>query len=123
MHSNTSLLEIDLLRRGAHTVAPPLNTLRSYGTWNYLVSLHRPTRRYAYEFWRVGLQSPLPCIYVPLAGEDADVVVDLQLVLTRFYDSTAYAGYIDYMQSSEPPLDGEDAVWADALLREKGLRV
>lgn len=122
LHSSTNLLEIDLLRRGAHTVAPPLDALRPYGTWNYLVSLHRPIRRYAYEFWRIGLQAPLPRIYVPLAGEDADIVVDLQLALTHFYDSTAYASYLDYTQPPEPPLEGEDAVWADTLLREKGIR-
>lgn len=29
---------------------------------------------------------------------------------------------IDYRQPAKPPLEGEVAVWADALLKEKGLR-
>jgi hypothetical protein len=29
---------------------------------------------------------------------------------------------VDYGQPSDPPLAGDDAVWADALLRKGGLR-
>ena len=39
--SKTHLLEIDLLRAGAHTVAAPLDYLVDRGSWDYLVCLHR----------------------------------------------------------------------------------
>lgn len=122
LQSNTNLLEIDLLRQGAHTVAPPSEGLQRYGGWNYLISLHRPAQRYNFEFWRVSLRTGLPTIRVPLATEDPDLLIDLQAAFSRMYDMGSYARRIDYAQSPGIPLEGEDSLWADALLREKGLR-
>jgi hypothetical protein len=51
-----------------------------------------------------------------------DVVLDMQAVFDRNYEEGAYAEQIDYTQEPVPPLTGEDAAWADALLRERGLR-
>jgi hypothetical protein len=59
---------------------------------------------------------------VPLAGEDPDVVLDLQAVFNRVYDECRYAQQINYGLAPTGPLTGLDAKWADALLREKGLR-
>src|SRR6478672_10599415 len=41
LESQTHLLEIDFLRQGEHTVAPPLDWLLEREHWDYLVSLHR----------------------------------------------------------------------------------
>lgn len=64
----------------------------------------------------------LPRVRVPLTGDDPDVVLDLQAVFDRCYDAAAYARSLDYRQPPVPPLRPADAEWADALLREKGLR-
>jgi hypothetical protein len=39
--SQTHLIEIDLLRRGEHTVLAPREILGQRGRWDYLVCLHR----------------------------------------------------------------------------------
>ena len=68
------------------------------------------------------MRQRLPRIAVPLDAGVPDVVLDLQAVLDRCYDEGAYARKIDYSQPPIPPLRPEDATWAEALLREKGLR-
>jgi hypothetical protein len=120
--SPTNLLEIDLLRKGRHTVAVPLGSLPTDVPWHYLVSLHRSAQRGRYQVWRVTLQQRLPRILVPLADGDPDIRVDLEAVFTRAYDEGAYDRDIDYAREPDPPLAPADAAWADSLLRERGLR-
>jgi hypothetical protein len=48
------------------------------------------------------------------------VVLDLQTIFDRCYDESAYARLLNYRHEPWPPLQGEDAVWAQALLRERG---
>jgi hypothetical protein len=144
--SPTHLIEIDLLRYGEHTVAPPREKLLDLGTWDYLVSLRdsreseiyevwpvtlrRPVfavtrcagRAETYEVWPVTLRQRLPRIRVPLAGEDPDLVLDLQPILNRCYEDGGYDQWLDYRSDPYVPLKPEDAEWASALLRERGLR-
>jgi Protein of unknown function (DUF4058) len=122
LKSQTHLIEIDLLRRGKHTVAAPLRGLRKKGRWDYLVSLHRGGRGNRFEVWAVSLSQRLPRIHLPLADGDPDLVLDLQDVFERCYDAGNYARRLDYHKAPTPPLKGDAATWADALLRENGLR-
>jgi Uma2 family endonuclease len=122
LSSQTHLIEIDLLRQGEHTIAPPVDYLIQQGYWDYLVSLHRGGQQERFEVWAISLRDRLPRIHVPLADADPDVVVDLQAVLDRCYDEGAYDRGLDYRQNPPIPLRREDAEWADALLRERGLR-
>ena len=127
LESQTHLLEIDLLRAGEHTVAPPEEALREAALhrrarWDYLVSLHRAGAGGRYEVWPIRLRDRLPSIYVPLAGDDPDVILDLQTLFDRCYDSGPYARRTDYRREPAHPLSGDDAEWAASLLRERGLR-
>jgi hypothetical protein len=120
--SQTHCIEIDLLRSGAHTVAAPRDFLRQRGAWDYLVCLHRGGQGQRYEVWAVSMRQRLPRIRVPLAENEPDVVLDLQTVFERCYDEGAYARRVDYRQPPRTPLATDDAAWADALLRERGMR-
>lgn len=125
LRSDTHLLEIDLLRGGAHTIAAPagdIAALRRDG-WDYLVSLHRAGAGYEYEVWPRTLRERLPRrVLVPLTGDRPDVFFDLQAAFERVYDEGAFGRAVDYRANPDPPLAPEDATWADALLRERGLR-
>lgn len=121
LESQTHLIEIDLLRTGAHTVAPPRERLLRHSAWDYLVSLHRGGGN-RFEVWTFTLRQRLPRFRVPLANDDPDVVLDLQGVFDRCYDAGGYARRVNYRREPPTPLQGDDATWADALLREKGLR-
>jgi hypothetical protein len=121
--SRASLIEIDLLRGGAHTVLAPREDLLQRGDWNYLVCLHRPAERWRLRVWPATLRERLPRIAVPLSPPDPEIELDLQAVLDRCYDEGAYHRRIDYRR--EPPgpaFAAEDTEWPDALLKSRGLR-
>jgi hypothetical protein len=120
--SEAHLIEIDLLRQGEHTVAAPLDWLVEQGSWEYLVSLHRGAPQKRFEVWPIRLRQCLPCIRVPLADTDPDVVLDLQGVFDYCYDEGPYARRIDYRREPSIHLNSEDTEWVDGLLRERGLR-
>ena len=122
LSSQTHLIEIDLLRQGKHTVAPPREMLLRKGKWDYLVCLHRSGQRGRYEVWAIMLRQRLPRIHIPLQDGDPDIVLDLQAVFNRCYDEGAYSRRLNYRSELPIPLKGNDAQWADALLRERGLR-
>jgi hypothetical protein len=123
--SAAHLLEIDLLRRGFRPVSldqvdeeDRLLVERA----SYFVFLTRSGRGRKVEAWPLELREPLPVVPVPLLDPDADVALDLGLALQTIYDEAAYDLSIDYGQPADPPLAAEDGEWADALLRERGLR-
>ena len=120
--SQTHRIEIDLLRRGEHTVVVPRERLVSRGNWDYRVCLHRGEQGNRCEVWPVTVRQSLPRIYVPLADGDPDVVLDLQAVFNRCYDEGAYARRLDYRCEPTPPLQGEDVMWVDEVLRDRRLR-
>lgn len=122
LRSDVNLLEIDLLRQGAHTVAVPEAALREQGLWDYLVCLHRSRQRWTYQCWLISLRQRLPRVWVPLADHDPEILLDLQTAFNRCYDDGPYRREVDYRESPTPPLESESATWAEALLREKGLR-
>jgi len=122
LSSQANLLEIDLLRAGAHTAAVPQAALPTDCIWHYIICLHRGTRPHEYSVWLNSLRDPLPCVEVPLAQGDPSVALDLQTVLNLSYDVGAFDRQMDYTQEADPSLQGDDALWADALLRAQGLR-
>jgi hypothetical protein len=113
-HSDTHLVEIDLLRAGPRMNEPELPASA------YAVVVSRAAGFRRAEVWSVGLRERLPRIPVPLAGTDADVVVDLQQLLHEVYDSACYGGHI-YLSPPEVPLVGADVEWAGALLAEHNI--
>jgi hypothetical protein len=117
-----NLVEIDLLRAGAHTTAVPLARLRRRaGAFDYHVCVTvagTPDRLHAAAFH---LADRLPAFGIPLDPGVAPVVVDLQPMLDRAYDTGRYAQVVNYRRDPDPPLTAEQKAWADAILKEKGL--
>jgi hypothetical protein len=127
LESDANLIELDLLRDGRR-VLPYLDLVEAVERLNpdYLVLLNRSALRDGswmdYTLYPVGLRDPLPCIPVPLSGDDPDVLLDLQVAFNRVYQEGPYRRMIDYSAAPHPPLDENDAAWADDLLRSAGLR-
>jgi len=117
-----NLVEIDLLRAGAHATAVPLARLRrragSFDYHVYVTVAGTPDRLHAAAFH---LTDRLPAFGIPLDPGVAPVVVDLQPLLDRAYDTGRYAQVVNYRHDPDPPLTTEQKAWADALLAEKGL--
>lgn len=74
------------------------------------------------EVQSLHLRASLPSIPVPLRQTDEDANLRLQVLIDRCYHMGRYFRRIDYQKDSDPPLEGHDAEWADALLRAAGKR-
>jgi hypothetical protein len=115
MNTEVHWVEIDLLRAGTPSVTdPPLRPS------DYRILISRGDQRLRTRYWPVGVRQPLPVIRIPLRGKDPEVPLDLSGVFRAVYDRAAYDVSLDYRKEPLPPLEGDDAEWARALLREHG---
>lgn len=110
--SDTSLVEIDLLRAGAHVVAVPQDRLPTRPPHEYRVVVRRGTASNRREVYPIGLRDALPKVAVPLGRNDRDLVVALQTLVDHAYAGGAYWKRIDYSVDPDPPLAHAHAGWA-----------
>lgn len=116
-----NLVELDLLRAGRHTTAVPRDRLRrTAGPFDYHVCVTVGGRRGKHHVAGIRLADRLPAFGIPLDPGVAPVVVDLQPLVDRAYDTGRYDD-ADYRRDPDPPLTPEQKAWADAILTEKGL--
>jgi hypothetical protein len=120
--SAANLVEIDLNRFGTHTLAFALEHVKPEGRTAYMACVRRAARRGMAEVYPMPLWERLPVVKIPLRPDDADVPLDLQALVEQCYRNGAYEGTLNYAVAPDPPLFGADKDWADARLREKGLR-
>jgi hypothetical protein len=74
------------------------------------------------EVYRTSLRERLPVLRLPLRETDRAGLLDLPALIEPRDANGGYDTDLDDRVEPQPPLEGEDAVWADALLRAKGLR-
>ena len=111
--SDTHFIEIDLLRVG------PRMSMDLDAEAAYCVMVSRAGERPRVEVWPIVLRDPLPTIPVPLNAGDADVTLDIRSAIDRVYDDGGYAKRI-YLHDPDPPLEEEDAAWAERLANTAG---
>lgn len=112
LERDVHLIEIDLLRGGEHTTAIPRRFLKR--PFDYHVAARDlnlpPAEMYSYP---IRLEDPLPRIAVPFLPGEGYVVVELQPVFDRCYDTGSYRREIDYLHDElVPPLSDSRRVWA-----------
>ena len=121
--SLTHLVEIDLLRSGKSMAIPPDTSDtpdRLLKNYNILVS--RSHQRPLADLYLFGIRQQIPSFPLPLLLPNEEIFVDLQELLAQVYEKASFDLAVDYTQATVPPLKGDDAVWADNLLRKQGLR-
>ena len=118
-HEAASLVEVDLLLQGQPTLEYSREGLPD---WDYAVTVTRATQPERYEIYTATLQKRLPRFRMPLAGDDRDTVVDLQVALTRSYDQGGFAAQIDYGRDPPAPLSDENRRWLHEHLKQHKLR-
>lgn len=123
VESDTSLIEIDLLRDGERAW-----TEREYASQltnldpapSYLVAVGRSWHRRLparYHVFPVPLRDLLPVIPIPLRESEEELSLDLQHIFRRTYESGPYArGAVDYSKPADPPLSDDDSKWATARI-------
>lgn len=127
LSSDANLIELDLLRSGRRLLPyPDLEAIVESLAPDYLVLLNRSALREGnwmdYTLYPVQVRESLPCIPIPLAGEDPDVLLDLQVAANRVYREGPYARALDYTADPDPPLTEADTRWVDERLRAVGWR-
>ncbi|HEV3004499.1 MAG TPA: DUF4058 family protein [Pirellulales bacterium] len=117
--STTHLIEIDLLRGGHHVLAVPEREARGRHSYDFLVSVNRAQgKRNRFELYAPRLRDRLPRVWVPLAGADLDVRLDLQAVLAQTYHASRYRGRLPYDGTCQPRLNPDDQDWARQLIEK-----
>lgn len=105
LKTGVHVVELDLLRGGQRTNIGG----RPEGDYFALVS-RAPCRPEAeiYGWW---LDQPMPPIPIPLAGDDPDVILDLQAIFNMVYDRAGYDYSLDYQQSLKPAPSNHQIDW------------
>jgi hypothetical protein len=124
LEGGTHLVEIDLLRGGADTMAVPREIVKAQaGPFDYLVSIHRFNRPKEFLVYPIPMARRLPEIGIPLLPGDPDVPLDLQAAFNRAYDAGPFRKEIEYGKDPiVPRLKPEQAEWAASLLEPRGRR-
>ena len=116
-----SLVEIDLVLGGHRVLSVPLSRIKFRYRTRYQAIVRRGWNWQEAAVYPLPLNDRLPAIPVPVRQTDRDAPLDLQALIDQSYQNGCYDD-IDYQEESDPPLEGNDAVWADKLLREAGKR-
>jgi hypothetical protein len=98
LRSRSHVVEIDLLRKGEHSL------LMHRPTGDYFVMTSRTKQRPLAEMIGWPMLHRLPSISIPLAAPDPDVVLHLQDVFQMVYDRAGYDYSIDYQEVGQPAL-------------------
>jgi Protein of unknown function (DUF4058) len=114
-----NLVEIDLVRQGQSLLDYSRDGLPE---WDYAVTVTRASQPERHEIYTATLQKRLPRFRMPLANDDRDTVVDLQVALTRSYDQGGFAAQIDYGRDPAAPLSDEHRRWLHDHLKQHKLR-
>lgn len=115
-----NLVEIDLVREGPKLLSLPEPGLPPNVGMEYYVLLYPGIESRRVAIWPISMRDRLPIIPIPQGGGQ-NVLLDLRNVLEQAYQNGKY-DRIDYRQPCEPPLEGEDAAWAEKLLHAAGRR-
>lgn len=121
-NSSASLVEIDLLRCGRTTL--PLGNApveRSKPGTVYSVCCSRAWQPGRLEVYRWPLCDRVPAFRIPLRATDNDIVLDLQPLLDRCYETGRY-----FLENHEAdmlaPFLAHEEAWVDERLKTAGLR-
>jgi hypothetical protein len=111
IRSDSSLVEIDLLRQGRRVTSVPLSQVPPSHQSAYHACVHRAWRGDEHEVYPIHLRQRLPAIPIPLRKSDPDARLNLQALVEQAYRLGRYDD-IDYSQPPVPALDEDDARWA-----------
>lgn len=125
MASETSLVEIDLLRTGARLwreidiPRQPDDEIRP--TPDYLVSVNRSWERegsFRLQLFPAWLERQLPVFPVPLRYKEPELHLDLQYLFQQVYDAGPYRrGAVNYAEPPQTAMPVERQQWAEQRVR------
>jgi len=112
-----NVVEIDFLRTPTRDYLPvTLADIPLTRRAPYLICVKESRRPSEWLAYPISLRTPLPEIPIPLRPQDAPVPLALQPLIERAYVIGGHDD-IDYAKPPKPPLEGDDAAWAESLLK------
>jgi hypothetical protein len=111
------LVEIDLIRAGE-----PMPIMGNDRASDYRILVSRGDCRPNATLYTFGVCQSIPLFPLPLKPGDQEPIVDIGRLLHDLYDQASYDLRMAYTGAPDPPLPAAKALWADQLLRHKGLR-
>lgn len=112
------VVEFDMLTQGL----PPVDFDRSsLPAHDHTVTVTRGGSPDRYEIYTSGVRRRLPKFKLPLAADDRDTVLDLQIAFSRAYDTGQFEKMIDYTSPlpADVKLTDEDREWVHALVKRR----
>jgi hypothetical protein len=117
--SDTSLVEIDLVRAGQRVLALPSDDIPIEHRQDYLACVSPGWNRRRRELYPMPLRQRLPLLPIPLREREPRLPLDLRALVDQAYAAGRYH-QLDYRAALKPPLAPEDAAWAQTLLTSTG---
>ncbi len=121
-NAGVRLVEVDLLRKGGCGLSIAPHEVPAHIRAPYHIIVRRGWNWGKAEIYPLPLRQRLRVFRIPLRETDSDVTLYLQAIVEQSYVKGRYDVIIDYQPPPDPPLEGHDAEWADALLRAAGKR-
>jgi hypothetical protein len=106
--SDTSLVEIDLVRAGQRVLALPSDDIPFEHRQDYLACVSPGWKRRRRELYAMPLRQRLPLLPIPLREKEPRLPLDLQALVNQAYAAGRYHK-LDYGAAPEPALPSEDA--------------
>ena len=116
LHSDTNLVEIDLLRSGQRVLAFPEHRIPAQHRRDPLVCVRCAWSERARELYVLPLRERLRAIPIPLRQSDRPVPLPLQALIDRCYHNGRYDD-INYAEPPWPALEAEEAAWSQEVLK------
>jgi hypothetical protein len=116
-----SVVEIDLISQGK----PMLDYARDgLPELDYSVTVTRGHTPDRYEIYTTTLPKRLPKFKLPLASEDRDTILDLQIAMARAYDLGNLVGQVNYKGAIPADVKFNDTsrAWIDEFLSQNKLK-
>jgi hypothetical protein len=120
--SGVNFVEVDLVRAGDWRALLRPHRCGTKASSPYRVTFRVPKDPPAVYLQPISMRDSIPSVPIPLRPTDPEIKIDLQSLVERAYSNGRYEQRIDYRQPCDPPLDGDDAAWADQLLKSAGKR-
>jgi hypothetical protein len=114
-------VEIDLITQGKPTLDFSRDGLPVY---DYAVTVTRGGTPERYEIYTATVQKRLPKFKLPLAPDDRDTVLDLQVAAARAYDLGDFARQLDYTSAlpADVKFTDESRNWVETWLRQQNVK-
>lgn len=115
------VVEIDLVTQGRPPIEFDRSTLPQH---DHSVTVTRGSTPDRYEIYTSGVRRRLPKFKLPLAADDRDTVLDLQIAFVRAYDSGQFDKHLDYTGPMPPDvkISDDDKTWVIAQVNPQPKR-